>query len=269
MTWKYDISQIGRSWCLNDCLDLSNHTRSSNVGLKNFWSTLNTSSYLCSPPRSWQFYLHKYTALSSLFPPLTFLFHLSPHMSYSMSDTWGFSWSSSESGFGLSLLLFHSIGNLLYHRSCLTRGWTWPTGFQGSGQSSPHTSPCTLQPQGLQVLVAPVDHWQHILTADNLAWHFTAFATDSIISERMLLSPTEYKSHADTSLLCRVWSRMVSHNRCMLWHNILTTAFYLHVYHGHHACQLCWISQTTLSHVWYASNDSTSAFLCFYLYIFI
>ena len=23
MTWKYDISQIGRSWCLNDRLDLS------------------------------------------------------------------------------------------------------------------------------------------------------------------------------------------------------------------------------------------------------
>jgi hypothetical protein len=32
MTQKYDISQIGRSWCLNDRLDLSIHTPSSDVG---------------------------------------------------------------------------------------------------------------------------------------------------------------------------------------------------------------------------------------------
>jgi hypothetical protein len=32
MTYKYDISQFGRSWCLNDRLDLNNHTRSSNFG---------------------------------------------------------------------------------------------------------------------------------------------------------------------------------------------------------------------------------------------
>jgi hypothetical protein len=29
---EYDIGQIGRSWCLNDRLDLSNHTRSSDFG---------------------------------------------------------------------------------------------------------------------------------------------------------------------------------------------------------------------------------------------
>ena len=29
MTLKYDISQIGRSWCLNDRLDLSNQTHPS------------------------------------------------------------------------------------------------------------------------------------------------------------------------------------------------------------------------------------------------
>ena len=29
----YDISQICQSWCLNDRLDLSNHTRSSDFGL--------------------------------------------------------------------------------------------------------------------------------------------------------------------------------------------------------------------------------------------
>ena len=33
MTYKYDISQICQSWCLNDRLDLSNHTRSSDFGL--------------------------------------------------------------------------------------------------------------------------------------------------------------------------------------------------------------------------------------------
>jgi hypothetical protein len=30
MALKYAIRQIGRSWCLNDRLDLSNHTRSIN-----------------------------------------------------------------------------------------------------------------------------------------------------------------------------------------------------------------------------------------------
>ena len=29
---KYEISPFGRSWCLNDRLDLSNHTCSSDVG---------------------------------------------------------------------------------------------------------------------------------------------------------------------------------------------------------------------------------------------
>jgi hypothetical protein len=32
MTYKYDISQFGRSWCLNDRLDLSNYTHSSDIG---------------------------------------------------------------------------------------------------------------------------------------------------------------------------------------------------------------------------------------------
>ena len=32
MTWKYDVSQFGRSWCLKDHLDLSNSTSQSNSG---------------------------------------------------------------------------------------------------------------------------------------------------------------------------------------------------------------------------------------------
>ena len=35
MTLKYDIFQIGRYWCLNDRLDLSNHTRLSGEKIKN------------------------------------------------------------------------------------------------------------------------------------------------------------------------------------------------------------------------------------------
>ena len=34
MTQKYVISRFGRSWCLNDRLDLSNPTSQSNSGLK-------------------------------------------------------------------------------------------------------------------------------------------------------------------------------------------------------------------------------------------
>ena len=36
MTLKYDISQFGQSWCLNDRLYLSNHTRSSDFGKQMF-----------------------------------------------------------------------------------------------------------------------------------------------------------------------------------------------------------------------------------------
>ena len=36
MTLKYDISQIGRPWCLNDRLDLINPTRPSDLADKLF-----------------------------------------------------------------------------------------------------------------------------------------------------------------------------------------------------------------------------------------
>ena len=42
MTFKYDVGQIGRSWCLNDRLDFSNHTCRSdfNVNIYLRWKKL-------------------------------------------------------------------------------------------------------------------------------------------------------------------------------------------------------------------------------------
>ena len=41
LTYNYDISQFGWSWCLNDRLVLSNHTRSFNFGKTNFTNSKN------------------------------------------------------------------------------------------------------------------------------------------------------------------------------------------------------------------------------------